>query len=114
MGFFGKKNKGSTESKLKVSVNKDGDTYTVLVDGRLDTLTSPQLDEEINKIIEGAKKLIFDLDKLVYISSAGLRVLLVAKKTIDKNDGQMVVRNPNESIMDVFEITGFKNILDFE
>lgn len=113
MGFFGKKNKGSTESKLKVSVNKDGDTYTVLVDGRLDTLTSPQLDEEINKIIEGAKKLIFDLDKLAYISSAGLRVLLGAAQQMDGR-GEMVLIHVSEAIREIFDVTGFIQIFNIE
>ena len=113
MGFFGKKNKESTESKLKVSVNKDGDTYTVLVDGRLDTLTSPQLDEEINKIIEGAKKLIFDLDKLAYISSAGLRVLLGAAQQLD-GKGEMVLIHVSETIREIFDVTGFIQIFNIE
>ena len=110
MGLFGKKN---TESKLKVSVNKDGDTYTVLVDGRLDTLTSPQLDEEINKIIEGAKKLIFDLDKLAYISSAGLRVLLGAAQQMD-GKGEMVLIHVSEAIREIFDVTGFIQIFNIE
>ena len=113
MGFFGKKNKGSTESKLKVSVNKDGDTYTVLVDGRIDTLTSPQLDEEINKIIGGAKKLIFDLDKLAYISSAGLRVLLGAAQQMD-GKGEMVLIHVSEAIREIFDVTGFIQIFNIE
>ena len=113
MGFFGKKNKGSTESKLKVSVNKDGDTYTVLVEGRLDTLTSPQLDEEINKIIGGAKKLIFDLDKLAYISSAGLRVLLGAAQQMD-GKGEMVLIHVSEAIREIFDVTGFIQVFNIE
>ena len=113
MGFFGKKNKEYTESKLKVSVNKDGDTYTVLVDGRLDTLTSPQLDEEINKIIEGAKKLIFDLDKLAYISSAGLRVLLGAAQQMD-GKGEMTLIHVSEAIREIFDVTGFIQIFNIE
>jgi anti-sigma B factor antagonist len=114
MGLFGKKNKGSApESKLKVSVNKDGDTYTVLVDGRLDTLTSPQLDEEINKIIGDAKKLIFDLDKLAYISSAGLRVLLGAAQQMD-GKGEMVLIHVSEAIREIFDVTGFIQIFNIE
>ena len=113
MGLFGKKNNGSTESKLKVSVNKDGDTYTVLVDGRLDTLTSPQLDEEINKIIGGAKKLIFDLDKLAYISSAGLRVLLGAAQQVD-GKGEMVLVHVSEAVHEIFDVTGFIQVFNIE
>ena len=110
MGLFGKKN---TESKLKVSVNKDGDTYTVLVEGRLDTLTSPQLDEEINKIIGDAKKLIFDLDKLAYISSAGLRVLLGAAQQLD-GKGEMVLIHVTEAVHEIFDVTGFIQVFNIE
>ena len=110
MGLFGKKN---TESKLKVSVNKDGDTYTVLVDGRLDTLTSPQLDAELNKIIGNAKKLVLDLDKLAYISSAGLRVLLGAAQQLD-GKGEMVLVHVSEAIREIFDVTGFIQIFNIE
>lgn len=113
MGLFGKKNNGSTESKLKVSVNKDGDTYTVLVDGRLDTLTSPQLDEEINKIIGDAKKLILDLGKLAYISSAGLRVLLGAAQQLD-GKGEMVLIHVTEAVHEIFDVTGFIQVFNIE
>ncbi len=110
MGLFGKKN---TESKLKVSVNKDGDTYTVLVDGRLDTLTSPQLDAELNKIIGNAKKLVLDLDKLAYISSAGLRVLLGAAQQLD-GKGEMVLVHVSEAIREIFDVTGFIQVFNIE
>lgn len=113
MGLFGKKNNGSTESKLKVSVNKDGDTYTVLVEGRLDTLTSPQLDEEINKIIGDAKKLILDLGKLAYISSAGLRVLLGAAQQLD-GKGEMVLIHVTEAVHEIFDVTGFIQVFNIE
>ena len=108
MGLFGKKN---TESKLKVSVNKDGDTYIVLVDGRLDTLTSPQLDAELNKIIGNAKKLVLDLGKLAYISSAGLRALLSLKKNLSGSGKELEVHNLNPVCQEVFKVTGFNNIL---
>ena len=110
MGLFGKKN---TESKLKVSVNKDGDTYTVLVDGRLDTLTSPQLDAELNKIIGNAKKLVLDLGKLAYISSAGLRVLLGAAQRMD-GKGEMTLIHVNEAVYEVFDVTGFIQVFNIE
>ena len=113
MGLFGKKNNGSTESKLKVSVNKDGDTYTVLVEGRLDTLTSPQLDEEINKIIGDAKKLVLDLGKLAYISSAGLRVLLGAAQQLD-GKGEMVLIHVTEAVHEIFDVTGFIQVFNIE
>lgn len=114
MGLFGKKNKGSApESKLKVSVNKDGDTYTVLVEGRLDTLTSPELEGEINKIIENAKKLVFDLAKLDYISSAGLRVLLGAAQQME-GKGEMILIHVSETVKEIFDLTGFIEVFNIE
>ena len=98
--------------EIKQELNKD--ELVVTLKGEINSSTAPELEEALKNSLENIKRLVFDFTELSYISSAGLRVLLVAKKTIDKNDGQMVVRNPNDSIMDVFEITGFKNILDFE
>ena len=98
--------------EIKQELNKD--ELVVTLKGEINSSTAPELEEALKNSLENIKRLVFDFTELSYISSAGLRVLLVDKKTIDKNDGQMVVRNPNDSIMDVFEITGFKNILDFE
>ena len=98
--------------EIKKALNDN--ELVVTLKGEINSNTVPELEEALKNSLEHIKRLVFDFTELSYISSAGLRVLLVAKKTIDKNDGQMVVRNPNESIMDVFEITGFKNILDFE
>lgn len=81
---------------------------TINIEGRLDTVTSPQLEAELD--FEGVEKLVFDFDKLDYISSAGLRLLLMAQKTMNKQ-GEMVITNVNETIMEVFEITGFCDIL---
>ena len=98
--------------EIKQELNKD--ELVVTLKGEINSSTAPELEEALKNSLENIKRLVFDFTELSYISSAGLRVLLVAKKTINKNDGQMVVKNPNDSIMDVFEITGFKNILDFE
>ena len=114
MGLFGKKNKGSApESKLKVSLNKEGDTFTFIVEGRLDTLTSPQLEGEINNIIGEAKKLVFDLAKLDYISSAGLRVLLGAAQQMN-GKGEMTLIHVSEAIREIFDVTGFIQIFNIE
>ena len=114
MGLFGKKNKGNApESKLKVSLNKEGDTFTFIVEGRLDTLTSPQLEGEINNIIVEAKKLVFDLAKLDYISSAGLRVLLGAAQQMD-GKGEMTLIHVSEAIREIFDVTGFIQIFNIE
>lgn len=114
MGLFSKKNKATnSDSKLKVSLTVDGGTYTFFVSGRLDTLTSPQLDEEVNKVIKEAKKLVFDLGELVYISSAGLRVLLGAAQQMD-GKGEMTLIHVSEAIREIFDVTGFIQVFNVE
>ena len=114
MGLFGKKNKGNApESKLKVSLNKEGDTFTFIVEGRLDTLTSPRLEGEINNVVGEAKKLVLDLAKLDYISSAGLRVLLGAAQQMD-GKGEMVLIHVSEAIREIFDVTGFIQVFNIE
>ena len=81
--------------------------------GRLDTTTSPQLENELKTALDGVTELIFDLAGLEYISSAGLRVLLSAQKTMNKQ-GSMTIRNVNSDVMDVFDVTGFVDILNIE
>ena len=85
----------------------------ISLEGRLDTATAPQLEAELKKSLEGVGKLELDFQKLEYLSSAGLRVILAAQKTMNKQ-GEMVIRNVNETIMEVFEITGFVDILTIE
>ena len=85
--------------------------YTL--EGRLDTTTSPDLEKEVEALPEDIQELVFDFEKLDYISSAGLRVLLAAQKLMAKQ-GDMKVVNVNESIMDIFEVTGFTDILTIE
>ena len=86
---------------------------TVYLEGRLDTITSPTLEGELKDSINGLTELVFDLEKLEYISSSGLRILLSAQKIMNKQ-GTMVIRNVNDVIMEVFEITGFVDILTIE
>ncbi len=85
-------------------------TLTIAPEGRLDTITAPQLESELRSSLEGMTELVFDLEKLVYISSAGLRVLLSAQKTMNKQ-GTMVLTNVRPEIMEILEITGFADIL---
>jgi len=85
-------------------------TLTVAPEGRLDTITAPQFESELRASLEGMTELVFDLEKLVYISSAGLRVLLSAQKTMNKQ-GTMVLINVRPEIMEILEITGFADIL---
>lgn len=91
----------------------DNEELTVTLEGRLDTVTAPSLEEELKGSLDGIKKLVLDFQALEYISSAGLRVLLMAQKTMNKQ-GSMVIRNVNETIAEVFEITGFADMLTIE
>ncbi|MBQ2178584.1 MAG: STAS domain-containing protein, partial [Oscillospiraceae bacterium] len=79
----------------------------------LDTITSPELEEELKASLENAQALVLDFEKLEYISSAGLRVLLSAQKTMAKR-GEMKLTHVNETVMEIFEVTGFADILTIE
>ena len=100
---------------MAMTINKkqDGDKLTIAVEGRLDTVTAPQLETELKASLDGIKDLIFDLAALDYVSSAGLRVLLSAQKTMNKQ-GKMTVKGANESIMEIFDVTGFIDLLNIE
>ncbi len=98
---------------MKIDKIQNGTELTFAREGRLDTTTAPQLEQEIAAAIGGATKLIFDFEKLEYISSAGLRLLLSSQKTMNKQ-GEMVIRHVNETIQEVFEVTGFADILTIE
>ncbi len=101
------------ESKLKVTVTREGEEFTFALEGRLDTLTSPDLEDRVEEVLEEAKKLVFDLGKLVYISSAGLRVLLGAAQEMEDR-GEMVVRHVTQPVKDVFDVTRFTEALNIE
>ena len=98
-----------------MQINKiaDKESLTIALEGRLDTLTAPQLDAEIQGKLDGVKSLVFDFAKLEYISSAGLRILLMAQKIMNKQ-GAMVVKNASSEIKEIFEVTGFCDILTIE
>lgn len=83
----------------------------IALEGRLDTTTAPELEAELQ--LEDITELVLDFEKLDYVSSAGLRVLLAAQKTMNRQ-GSMLIRNVNEGIMEIFEITGFIDILTIE
>jgi len=93
----------------------EGEKLFVAIEGRLDTTTAPQLEAGLDKEADlgPVKELVFDFEKLEYVSSAGLRVLLAMQKTMNTH-GKMVIKNVNDSIMEVFEITGFADILTIE
>ena len=98
---------------MKINKKLEGNNLEFALEGRLDTTTAPSLEEEVKNNIEGIKELVFDLKDLVYVSSAGLRVLLSAQKTMNKQ-GIMIIRNANEELMEIFEVTGFIDILNIE
>lgn len=98
---------------MEIIKKLEGNALTVSLVGRLDTTTAPLLEAELKTALNDVKDLAFDLAKLEYISSAGLRVLLSAQKVMNKQ-GNMVVKNANEEIKSVFEITGFCDILTIE
>lgn len=98
---------------MEIIKNVSGEVLTLNVSGRLDTNTAPLLDAEIKEIGNETKKLVLDFAGLEYISSAGLRTVLIAQKKMNKQ-GVMLVKNVNESVMEVFQITGFSDILVIE
>lgn len=98
---------------MTITKNSEGAKLTLTLEGRLDTTTAPQLEEEVKNSLGGVEELVLDFAALEYISSAGLRVLLSAQKIMNKQ-GSMVIRNVNETINEVFEITGFNDVLTVE
>ncbi len=98
---------------MNIRQTKNEKALTIAVEGRLDTMTAPELEEVLKNSLEGIEALTFDLEKLDYISSAGLRVLLSAQKTMN-NQGTMKVLHANEIVMEIFEVTGFSDILTIE
>ena len=96
-------------------INKDlnGNALTIAVEGRLETTTAPELEAVIKSELDGITNLTIDFSKLDYISSAGLRVLLTAQKTMNKL-GKMSITGVNDIVMEIFEITGFSDILTIE
>ena len=93
--------------------SNNGTGLVISLDGRLDTTTAPQLEAELRTGLDGVQDLTIDMEKLVYISSAGLRVLLKAQKVMNKQ-GKMTVKNVSQEIKDVFEVTGFDELLNIE
>ena len=97
---------------MKIYKKQNCNELLIKLDGRLDTNTSPDLEKELSSL-DDIKKLIFDFSKLEYISSAGLRIVLSCQK-IMANQGEMIIKNANANVKEVFEITGFADILTIE
>ena len=104
---------GNEVKTITTTTPRNGSALPLQLEGRLDTTTSPQLEAELSASLDGVTQLTLDLQQLAYLSSAGLRVILGAQKRMNKQ-GQMVVRHVNETIMEVFEVTGFVDILTIE
>jgi anti-anti-sigma factor len=103
-----------THCNMEIEI-KHGTETVICLSGQLDTLSSPDLEKEITAILEGdAKKVILDGSKLTYISSAGLRLLLILQKRMSQKGGKFVLRNIQDSIMEIFRITGFISFLTIE
>ena len=95
---------------MEINKTINGDACEIALVGKLDTSTAPELEAVLQEVLPNTKKLDFDFSKLDYLSSAGLRVLLNAQKTMSKQ-GVMVIHHPNDTVMDVFDMTGFSSIL---
>ena len=98
---------------MTITTNRKDEQLTLSLEGRLDTTTAPQLEAELDRSLPGTAALKLDFGALEYISSAGLRVLLMAQKVMNRQ-GSMVVCNVNDTVREVFEITGFSDILTIE
>lgn len=98
---------------MTIEKKLNNDAVTLIVSGRLDTQTAPELENELDSILFGLKELIFDMTNLEYVSSAGLRVILKAQKAMNAQ-GSMKLTGVNDNIMEVFDITGFLDILTIE
>lgn len=98
---------------MKIDKNMNGTALNIALEGRLDTTTAPELEKELNDSMDTITELTLDFGKLEYISSAGLRVLLSAHKTMSKKGG-MKITHVNEIVAEVFDVTGFADILTIE
>jgi anti-sigma B factor antagonist len=98
---------------MTIEKTLNGTELTIVITGRLDTTTAPQLETEFKQNIAGVEKLVLDFASLEYLSSAGLRVLLAAQKVMNKQ-GEMIIKNVNDTINEIFEVTGFIDILTIE
>lgn len=98
---------------MKINQNREAEKLTIAIEGRLDTMTAPELENVLGEIPNAVSDLVLNMTNLEYVSSAGLRVILKAQKVMSRR-GKMTLIGVNESIMEVFEITGFADILTFE
>lgn len=98
---------------MTINKNIDGNKLNIEIEGRLDTMTAPELEASVKGDLDSVDSAVLDLKKLEYVSSAGLRVILTMHKAL-AGKGGLVVANPNETVSEVFEVTGFSDILDIQ
>ena len=98
---------------LNITKNANGNALKIILEGRLDTTTAPQLEAQLQDALGSVTDLKFELEKLEYISSAGLRVLLASQKIMNKQ-GTMVISNASAEVKEIFDVTGFSDILTIE
>lgn len=98
---------------MNIIKNVNGTTLHIDLEGRLDTVTAPELEAVLKESLDGMTELVLDFEKLAYVSSAGLRVLLSNHKIMSKRDGMKII-HVNQSIMEIFDVTGFGDILEIE
>ena len=98
---------------MNITMSRNGSELVVELEGRLDTVSAPELEEQLEPALSGVEKLVLDLAELSYVSSAGLRVMLAATQTMEEQ-GEMIVRNVAPDVMEVFLMTGFADILTIE
>ena len=98
---------------MQINYNRENEKLTVAPEGRIDTLSAPELEKKLCEILDGVSELVLDMAKVEYVSSAGLRVILKTQKLM-LSRGKMKLIGVNESVMEVFEITGFSDILIIE
>ncbi|MBR6549240.1 MAG: STAS domain-containing protein [Clostridia bacterium] len=98
---------------MTIEKTLNGTELTVVVSGKLDTTTAPELEDSLKESFEGITRLVLNFENLSYLSSAGLRVLLTSQKVMNKQ-GEMVIQNVNETINEIFEVTGFVDVLTIE
>ena len=99
---------------MNITTTANGKELTIALEGRLDMTSAPELEKELGAKLDGVDSLTLEFEKLRYLSSAGLRVLLAAQKKMNAQKGSMVIKHVNEMIMEVFEVTGFLDILTVE
>lgn len=98
---------------MNINITENGTIFTFHIEGRIDTTTSPELEKAIGEVIDNAESIVLDFCDVEYISSAGLRVLLMTHKLMSKKSG-MEIKNVSNDIMEIFEVTGFSDILNIK